>query len=310
MKKITAVLLCFSFLFLFACSNDKQDNVKYVNADNPSSIGKEFATSWNDFTLPAADVSSGETQPNVSAAELLPENFPEIPEGVSDLSIVKKPYSKDSGYPSEYVELKFICKYMNLVTFSQSLKDKGYKGGIKEITDGTYYPTGIHGAWQDGKYLIRIVGTQAIVDGSQEVTMHIVPCVDMFPSELAALSSSFDGFCGAEPYYYEYVDGEPYLRDYTGGFHAKWMFAFKGDCSYVGVTREDFENYFTVLESKGYEIGTVEPGTLDGCTTFLGEAMSGDESLYVMLLYNETLATLDIYYTNDIDGLKSAIYGE
>lgn len=310
MKKITALFLCFSFLFLFACGNDNQDNIRYVNADNPSSIEKNFASSWDDYAIPTENASTDTVQPDISAAELLPENFPEIPEGVSDLTIKKKPYSESTGYPTEYVELSFICDYTALVIFSQSLKDIGYKGGIKEIADGSYYPTGIHGAWQDGEYLIRIVGTEAIVDGSHDVTMHIVPCQNMFPAELAALSSAFDGYCGAEPYYYEYVNDEAVLRDFEGSFHAKWMISFNGDCSYVGVTRDDFENYFSVLEAKGFTIGTVETGTLDTCNTFLGEAISGDESIYVMLLFNETLATLDIYYTNDIDGLKKSLYGE
>lgn len=309
MKKIIALLLCFAFLFLFACSNGN-DNIKYINTDETSGIGKDYATSWDDFTLSSEDVSSGVATPNVSASELLPENFPEIPEGVSDLSIVKKPYSEDTGYPSEYVEIKFICKYINLVLFSQSLKDVGYKGGIKEVTNGTYYPTGIHGAWQDGKYLIRIVGSEAIVDGTQDVTMHIIPCADMFPAELATITGAFNGFSGAEPFYYEYVNGTTVLREFDGGFHAKWLFSFNGDCSYVGVAREDFENYCEELEAKGYTVGAFEAATLDGCNTFLGDAMSSDESVYIMLLYNETLATLDLYYTNDIEGLENALYGE
>lgn len=305
MKKVFALLLGLSLLFLCACGGDEeQKNIKYVNIDEQSGIEKNYASGWEDYEIPTEDASSDSTQPAVDASELLPENFPEAPEGISDLTIQKMPYSEETGYPTEYVELSFICDYSSLVIFSQSLKDIGYKGGIKEITNGTYYPTGIHGAWQDGNYLIRIVGTEAIIDGSHDVTMHIVPCVDVFPEELAALSSSFNGYCGAEPFYYEYVDGEAVLRDFDGNFHAKWMISFTNDCSYVGVTREDYENYFAELESKGYTIGGIEPGTLDSCNTFLGEAISSNESVYIMLLYNESLATLDIYYTNDFEGME------
>lgn len=307
MKKLTAFILCFSFLFLFGCEDEKQDNVKYVNVDNPTSIEKNYASGWDDFITPTEDTSTDTVQPEVDISELLPENFPDMPEGIADLRITKMPFSEETGYPTEYTEMKFICEYPTLIMFSQSLKDIGYKGGIKEISNGTYYPTGIHGAWQDGNYLIRIVGTEAIIDGSHDVTIHIVPCEDLFPSELAAISSAFNGYCGATPFYYEYVNGDAYLRDYDGSFHAKWVITFTNDCSFVGVTREDFEKYLEELNAKGYEIGTVEPGTLDSCNTFLGEATSSDESIYILLLYNESLATLDIYYTNDIESLEESI---
>lgn len=308
MKKITALILCFSFLFLAACSN-KDDNIKYVNGDQVSKVGQEVIGGWEDFktvtqgsidtTLPVSDIS-----------ELLPENFPEIPEGISDLTMVKRPYTEGSDYPTEYTEINFICEYITLVNFSQSLKELGYKGGIKEIENGTYYPSGIHGAWQDGKYLIRIAGSEALVDGSHAITINIVPCKNMLPAEIANITAPFNGFSGALPFYYEYVNGEPVKREFDGSFHAKWKIVFSSLGSFAGVTLEDIEKYCADLEAKGYTIGTVETGTLDGCNVFLGDAASNDESIYILYVYNESLSTMDLYITNDVDSIINELYGE
>ena len=309
MKRFTAFILCFSFLFLAACSN-KDENVKYVNADLVTRVGQEFVSDWNDFNTPSQSGDTDTTLPAAELSELLPENFPEIPEGISNLTIVKKPNLKETGYPADYTEMKFTCEYITLVNFSQALKELGYKGGIKEITNGTYYPTGIHGAWQDGNYVIRIVGTSAITDGTHEVTIHIVPCHDLFPKEVAQLSAAFNSFSGAAPLYYEYVNDETVRRDFDGSFHAKWKLVFTSDYSFVGVTLEDVEQYCADLESKGFTIGTVESGTLDGCNVFLGDAASSDESIYILYVYNQSLSTLDLYITNNVEGIKKDLYGE
>ena len=310
MKKFIAIILAFTFAFLVACSNNEQENVRYINGANPSGLDREIASSWDDFVTPTADPSSADVQNQMSASEILPENFPGVPDGASDIRLAVMPYSEDSGYPGEYIELKLIGDFTCMVLFSQSLKDIGYKGGVKEIRDGTYYPSGIHGAWQDGTNLIRIVGTEPIADGTTDITLHIVKCENLFPEELAAFIAPFSGFSGTIPYYYEIEESGSTLRDFNGGFHAKWIMNFSDDASFVGVMRSDFENYLVTLEESGYTIGSTEAGTLDGCNTFLVDAMSSDESIYIIMIYNESIASLDYYVTNDIEGFEEWLYGE
>ena len=310
MKKTIAILLSFTFAFLVACNNNDQDNVRYINADNPSGLDREIASSWDDFVSPTADPSSANVPNQLTASEILPENFPGVPDGASDIRLEVKPYSEETGYRGEYVELKLIGDFTCMVLFSQSLKDIGYKGGVKEIRDGTYYPSGIHGAWQDGKNLIRIVGTEPIADGTTDITIHIVECENLFPEELADFVTPFNGFSGTIPYYYEIEDEGSTLQDFNGGFHARWIMNFSDDASFVGVTRSEFENYLVELENSGYTIGSTEAGNLDGCNTFLVDALSSDESIYIIMIYNESIASLDYYITNDIDGFEEWLYGE
>ena len=111
MKKLIALLLCFSFIFLYACGKNGNepttDNKEYVNINDYTGIPRETQADWFDEETTANKQQSADSAANADRSDL-PEGFPSIPEGTSNISIKKYKASESShGYQSDWVQVKF-----------------------------------------------------------------------------------------------------------------------------------------------------------------------------------------------------------
>ena len=309
MKKLTALLLCFSFLFLCACGKDgneptTEDYREYVNIDDYTGIPRETQTAWfsEETTAKNNSPSDGST-PAVEAD--LPADFPAIPEGTSNISIKKyKAEESENGYESDWIRLEFSAPKQSIYQFSRDLVDAGYKGNAIYLVshDGyyEYYKEGWQGAWQNGKHLIRINSWLNEIDGSYALTIDIVECVKKTYPELAKLLPVFEGCSSANGSYYEILDnGENIQHEFDGAFHNKWLIRYTHKNAYVGVTREEFENYVETLKAAGF-VGEAYYYKLDGCETYGFDGLRKDDGLFVTFNFNETLSTMDLIYSNHL----------
>lgn len=289
MKRIIALILCFTFIFLCSCSNKDDDvttnYVNYVNEGEWSGIQREMVTDWF-----AGEVSG-------AVKEDLPEGFPAVPEETSNVSI-KKHSSEDTGngYTSDWLEVVFSAPRQSVNKFSDDLKKAGYKGTARYLAS-----KGWQGAWQNGKNVIRIASWEYEYDGSYIITLHITECVKSSYPELEKIAPVFDGISPAKGTYYELrADGSAEKHDFDGMFHAEWQIEYSLNCSIVGVTKEDLEAYVAELKSNGYKGQQAFYSDSDECIIYFYEGVNEETGLFVAAYLNESLMTLEIRYTNVI----------
>lgn len=300
-------MLSFLFLFLCACEDEKpkKDNVSYVNINDYTGIQRETKTAWFEEKTDAGSVT-GETVTSSSkaTADDLPEGFPEIPEGTSNISIVR--YGKEdskSGYRSDWIEVKFSAPEHSIMKFSQDLVAAGYKGGIKyiESEDGVYeyYGIGWHGGWQNGKHIISIIKSEKEIDGSFALTLHITECGSSFYPELVNYFPEFKGQSLTSGKYYEVLSsGRTVKHDFDGQFHEKWQIIYAFEEAFTGVSMSQFESYLKTLENAGF-VGQTVIYRLDGCSARIYDGINSEKGLYISIIYNENLQDLNVVFTND-----------
>lgn len=308
MKKTIALLLCGVFLFLCACEDtSKNEYVDYVNADDYTGIPRETQAEW--FTEKPEEDSSNQnaeqtTVSNLATVDDLPEDFPAIPEGTSNVSITKhKAEESKYGHCSDWIRVEFSAPMQGIMQFSSDLQNAGYKGGIKHLKSDTgvyeYYGESWQGGWQNGKHLIRVVSWLAEIDGSYNLTLDIIECQKTFPPELEQYFPAFDGYSLYSAKYYEVLDnGQTKKHEFDGQFHEKWQMVYAYEGSFTGTTRQQFESYIKELEKQGFVGGTMSY-RLDTCSAYIYDGANSEKSLYVSIIYNETLSTIEILYTND-----------
>lgn len=304
MKKFIALFISALLLFLCACDNEKPNNdyVSYVNVDDYTGIARETKADWFE-TEP--DASGAVTEKSAITADELPDGFPSIPEGTSNISMIK--YSKSeskAGYRSDWIEVKFSAPKHSIMKFSSDLIAAGYKGGIKfvESEDGVYeyYGRGWHGGWQNGKHIISVVGSQDEIDGSFALTLHITECGESFYPELVKLFPAFEWQSLTRGKYYEVPgNGRNNIKhDFDGSFHEKWEILYAYEEALIGVTRAEFESYIKKLKTAGFE-GETFNYRLDGCSTLIYDGINTERNLYISMVFNENLQSVNVVFTND-----------
>lgn len=288
MKKLSAVILTLSILFLCACAGQEEPETTTAgSAAAPSMTAPQ--------TTEAAVITEWGTK-------LLPEDFPAPPEGTYGFIIEEGDPAVDEGnFLSKWVRIQFTCPEQNFHTFTNSLIENGYVGGSKKITNGTYYSDGTHGFWQNGKNLIRINSSQISLNNDLTVIIDIVPCTDNFPEALLQYFPKFNGYTAGSGTYCGHDASEASLtKSFENGFSPYWHWDFRFSNGFAGVTLEDFESYYKTLGDMGFS-GVITSSTVDSCNIISVDVIKeiGGTTYGVFMLFNQSLRTLDIVYTNN-----------
>ena len=290
MKKIIALMLAFLMLFLCACSDKK-------NINNETTVEQSLTettivnSSKKDDTDIITDWNS----------DLLPEDFPEPPNGMHDVVIEQN--QSNINFDSDWVSIQFTCPENEIYKFTNDILKAGYIGGAKKIDmPSEYYRAGFNGAWQNGKNLIRISASQYNKLGEITVVIDITECKDRFPTVLTSVFPKFNGFSKNSGLYSEYDENKNRLdNEFIGSLNAKsWTWDFAFERAFVGVTLEEVENYVNELVNAEFA-GKSATSVTDGCSVISYDLIKETETCVygVFIIYNQILKTLDILYTND-----------
>ncbi len=301
MKKIIALMLAFLLLFLCACSDNGNTDPE-TTTEGQSSTELTVATTVANSTKKADDKTLSEWNSN-----LLPEDFPEPPNGTHD--IIVEQYPANEKYAAEWVSIQFTCPENEIYRFTNDILKAGYTGGAKKIEAPTkYYKSGFNGAWQNGKNLIRVAASQYDDKGEITVVIDITECNDTFPVVLTTIFPKFNGFSKNKGFYSEYDENRNRLtNEFPGSLNAKsWTWDFGYERAFVGVTEEELDAYVNELINAEFA-GMSSTGVTDGCTVISYDLIKETETcIYgVFIAYNQILKTLDILYTNDATLLLS-----
>ncbi len=288
MKKIIALLILLSMLLVCACSKQSTNSETTASASDEQSSSEPQPTE-----KPVKYVSEW-------GSDLVPEDFPPPPEKAHDV-LVSSGKANDHIY-SDWIRIRFTCPEHTFYAFSNSMDEAGYTGGVKKISNGTYYSDGFKGYWQNGKHLIRISNSSAADNGETKFTFEISECQDNFPEELTEHFPKFEGFTKAQGVYCGHdADGKHETYEFSGMFDSpRWHWDFRFTDGFVGVEEAEFEAYYNLLGEEGFS-GIISTSTVDGCSTISVDTIKkvNEKNYCVFLLYNQTLKTLDIAYTND-----------
>lgn len=288
MKKISAIFLAFVLLFLCACSD------------------KDSVSTPSDAESDAATVAVTAEKSNIITkwtTDLLPEKFPSPPKGTHDFSIVHgEAATGDYAYTTDFLRITFICPEHEFYSFTNEMISLGYKGGSKNVSEGTYYTDGFKGYWQDGVNYVRISDSTKTDNGEVIFNIDIAECVDNFPEALEKFFPKFNGYCMSPGTFCGHDgNGDRVTTVFEGSFASPvWHWDFRFSNGFVGVEQVEFEKYFHEIEALGYE-GTISTNSVDGFSVMSGDLVKSTvEGEYgVFMLYNVNLKTLDIAYTND-----------
>ncbi len=293
MKKTIAFLISLSFIFLCSCSGN--NNSEETTAVSEGQTTAQQITQESQTTEKAVEYVSD------WGSELIPANFPAPPDGTHDVS-VGSGKADDSIYQTDWVRIKFTCTEASFYIFSNQMNENGYTGGTKNIKNGTYYTNGFKGYWQDGKNLVRIYKSEISNIAEITFTIDIIECRDNFPEELTEFFPKFNGFTKAQGVYCGHdADGKHETYDFGGSFTSpRWHWDFRFTDGFIGVEQSEFEAYYKQLDKMEFS-GVISTATVDGCSTFSVDVEKEIDGIKycVFMLYNQSLKTLDIAYTND-----------
>ncbi len=290
MKKICAIILVFSTLFLCACTSG--DTEKTTTSAPTSAVDKTIITEWG--------------------TDLLPEDFPAPPNGTYNFEIAQGNHETDvSDYAADWVRIRFTCPTNALYEFTNAFLNSNYKGGSKNVTEGIdYYRTGLHGYWCDGEKIIKINSSntafiQETMASETTVIIDIVPVKKGIPEVLLQYFPDFDGYCVGNGIYCGHDASLEFISsDYSAGLSPNWHWEFLGTGSYgncfVNVSQDDFDDYCDLLGEAKFS-GPISTGIVDGFNvTMVDVTKDIDNTTYgVYIIYNHSLLTLDIAFTNN-----------
>ena len=289
MKKFSAMIIALSIIFLCACSdNNENESTTDSSVQNNSSVSQtqselKYFTEWG--------------------TDLLPADFPAPPPNAHSLEIESgKAHTDEYDYYSDWVRLGFICPENEIFSFSNALINSGYKGGVKKITNGTYYSDGFVGAWQNGKNMVSIVISDESSLGDVIFILDVFECTDNFSKPLLEFFPKFNGYSRNGGIYCEH-SGNIFSKkdDFSYSLNADhWHWDFRFNDAFIGVEESEFEAYYNKLGDEGFS-GTIYTENTDGCNFIEAnvEKEINGQMYYAYLLYNQTLKRLDIAYTND-----------
>lgn len=299
MKKTFAIILTFSILFLCACgAKDTKTTATTINTESTTEYVPVVLTLPTTTTMPTTEPVYFSQWPT----DLIPKNFPAPPEGSYAFLVEKFDHTKSEvNFASDWVVISFTCPEQNFHTFTNGMTKLGYIGGSKKITNGTYYTNGYKGYWQDGKNIVKIDSTNTDEDGNITAIIEIAPCADNFPEPLTEFFPKFNGYTTSNGDYCGYdISKTPYTNTYDDGFPAYWYWEYRFSNGFVGVTYEEFKAYYEALGEMDFS-GVITSSVVDGCDTISVDVTKviGEDTYAVYILFNQTLRTLDIAYTND-----------
>lgn len=296
MKKLHAIILVITIIFLCACSNQQKAPETSTTTVAPAPLTNTLITTTEPQSTAAPIII---TEWNT---DLLPEAFPAPPEGTFGFIIEQGDHETDEGdFKVDWVRLKFTCPAHNFFSFTNSMLDLGYIGATKEIVNGTYYSNGIKGFWQNGKHLVRINSSELDDEGNLTVIIDVVPCTDNFPTQLLQYFPKFEGYSVGDGDYCGHDSSGNFLtHSIDSGFSPYWHWSFRFSDGFVGVTYEEFEAYYTLLGEMDFS-GVITSSTVDGCNILSVDVEKTiDGYTYgAYMLFNQSLRTLDVVYTND-----------
>lgn len=296
MKKLLSVILILSMLLFCACSgkNDVQTEASTATTTETTRVIETTAAST---TKKAVEYFEN------WESELVPKNFPSPPEKAHSLKISSgKASTEGSGYRSDWIRISFICTENSFFNFAKQFEDNGYTGGFKNFQKASYYENGFMGYWQDGKNIVKINDTKTAENNEIRFTFDVIKCQDNFPDALLEFFPKFNGFTISEGTYCGHDDENSFeTQNFKGTFNLPvWHWEFRFEHGFIGVEQTEFENYYNKLGKENFS-GSISNSTLDGTTAItvdLTKEIDGN-SFGVFMLYNQTLKTLDIAYTND-----------
>ncbi len=285
MKKIIALFISATTLFLCACTGQTENPVETTQSTAPESTVK-YETDWRTAPLPA--------------------KFPAPPEKMYDFYFSKGSAGEKSGsYRADWLRLYFICPENEFFLFAGKIEESGFKGGFRKFEDTTeYYPAGYYGHWQDGEHLIRINKAEALDNGDLKIVLDIVECSDNFPEALTQFFPKFKGITKSTGKYCGHDEtNQSETTEFNGTFESPyWHWDFVGDDCFAGVEETEVNAYVDKLGRAGF-VGPFAYSKADGCDILsvdLTKNVNGTK-YGVFILYNQTLKTLDILYTNNSD---------
>lgn len=292
MKKIIALLLALSVIFLCACSKNDGTAEETTTSAAATSAATETTTSNEEATtaLPEYVTEWG--------SDLLPANFPSPPADTYDVTIFDIPASEEyTGACNDITRIIFSCPEKEFYTFSNTLLENGFFGGMKNITNGTVYSDGFSGGWKCDDYIIIIVLTEYEDNGDLKICLDLSENASAFPEALKAYFPEFAFPARTGGKYYGYDTVDDVTETYSGSFeHKYWQWHFRFDNAFTGVSMDDFNKYIDALEDAGFS-GEMASDTIDGCTVINADIVKDD--LAVILTFNQVLKRMDVIFTND-----------
>ena len=300
-KKATALFLAAMLLFLCACSG---------NETQPTENQQTAAT------LPinqAQSKAAAETKDGWNSS-VLPESFAHEPQGCKTISTQIIPASRlKSEYTVEAVRITLRCLPEQMDAFSEEMVSLGYVGGICFYKGSEIYGDKVVGHWTNDEYLATISDSKESIaekDGLRyTLTLDVVKCENGVPevlkkgfSEVKTCWTRADGeYYGINAIGIENAEPDETLSD------VNWMWKFRDEDAFIGVTSQEYEDYLLQLTVLGFEgYAEVESDEYGEIVYYSAEYSYDNNSFGVYLCYITYLSTLEIIYSNDI----SYFYGE
>lgn len=293
MKKAISAGLA-ALLLLSACSCSRPGNSQQTTSAAPA-----VTTS----AVTAAESSQPASQK--TDLSLLPEDFPSFPNGckvVSTESIEYSPFKYP--YTCDFTRIKVNCIKPQILLFSNSLHSLGWNGGII-FDDGT-----VTGHWCNDKHFITVSESEKYGDDIGDstpylLTLDVVKCENQLPEVLLVSFPAFTGGYTRNKGEYRAIDSYgDVINKFSGTFsEPNWLWDFRYEDAFFGVTRQEYEDYLKVLEGAGYGGIIQTESTKFGDIYYVSAERSvpnATNPIGVYLCYISYLSTLELIFSNDV----------